>query len=162
MLSKFIGGAVPPHGTFFDAQRRGQLSGRRQCRRWAQEKLNDAGALFTRLKGQVKADYNSEGQVNWRREAREDFDFEAGEQLNEEDKAILQDAKRPIVIFNRVGTTVDSVAGQEVGNRQEVQFLPRRQGVVKENELLTSAAKWFNRCAGEERPDYQNNKREWK
>jgi hypothetical protein len=34
----------------------------------------------------------------------------------------LQDAKRPIVIFNRVGTTVDSVAGQEVGNRQEVQF----------------------------------------
>jgi hypothetical protein len=50
----------------------------------------------------------------------EDFDFEAGEQLNEEDKAILQDAKRPIVIFNRVGTTVDSVAGQEVGNRQEV------------------------------------------
>ena len=51
----------------------------------------------------VKADYNSKGQVNWRREAREDFDFEAGEQLNEEDKAILQDAKRPIVIFNRVG-----------------------------------------------------------
>jgi hypothetical protein len=40
-------------------------------------------------------------------------------------KPILQDAKRPIVIFNRVGTTVDCVAGQEVGNRQEVQFLPR-------------------------------------
>jgi hypothetical protein len=107
------------------------------------EKLNDADALFRRLKRDVKADYTSKGQVNWRREAREDFDFEAGEQLNEEDKAILQDAKRPIVIFNRVGTTVDSVAGQEVGNRQEVQFLPRRQGVVKKNELLTSAAKWF-------------------
>jgi hypothetical protein len=30
---------------------------------------------------------------------RENFDFEAGEQLNEEDKAILQDAKRPIVVF---------------------------------------------------------------
>ena len=68
-------------------------------------------ALFSRLKRLVKADYNSKGQVNWRREAREDFDFDAGEQLNEEDKAILQDAKRPIVIFNRVGTTVDSVSG---------------------------------------------------
>ena len=81
---------------------------------------------------------------------REDFDF-AGEQLNEDDKAILQDAKRPIVIFNRVGTTVDSVSGQEVGNRQEVQFLPRRQGVVKKNELLTSAAKWFRQqCDAED------------
>jgi len=97
----------------------------------------DADALFRRLKRDVKADYNSKGQVNWRREAREDFDFEAGEQLNEEDKAILQDAKRPIVIFNRVGTTVDSVSGQEVGNRQEVQFLPRRLGVAKKKELLT-------------------------
>jgi hypothetical protein len=32
------------------------------------------------------------------------------------------------VIFNRVGITVDSVAGQEVANRQEVQFIPRQQG----------------------------------
>jgi hypothetical protein len=30
--------------------------------------------------------------------------------LNEEDKAILQDARRPIDIFNREGTTVESVA----------------------------------------------------
>ena len=81
----------------------------------ASDKLKDAESTFRKLKGWIKADYNSKGQVNWRREAREDFDFEAGEQLNEEDKAILQDAKRPIVIFNRVGTTVDSVAGQEVG-----------------------------------------------
>ena len=117
----------------------------------AGEAVKDAGALFRRLKRDVKADYNSKGQVNWRREAREDFDFEAGEQLDENDKAILQDAKRPIVIFNRVGTTVDCVAGQEVGNRQEVHFLPRRQGVVKKNELLTSAAKWFRQqCDAED------------
>jgi hypothetical protein len=94
------------------------------------EAVKDAEALFGRLKRQVKADYNSKGQVDWRREAREDFDFEAGEQLNEDDKAILTDAKRPIVIFNRVGTTVDGVAGQEVGNRQEVQFLPRTPSAV--------------------------------
>ena len=88
-------------------------------------KVKDADALFSRLKRLVKSDYNSKGQVAWRKEAREDFDFDAGEQLNDDDKAILQDAKRPIVIFNRVGTTVDSVSGQEVGNRQEVQVLPR-------------------------------------
>ena len=72
---------------------------------------------------------------------REDFDFKVGEQLNEEDKAILMDTKRPIVTLNRVGTTVDAVAGQKAGNQQEVQFLPRRRGVVKKNELLTSAGK---------------------
>jgi hypothetical protein len=60
--------------------------------------VKDEEALFRRLKRDVNADYNSKGQVNWRREACEDFDFDAGEQLNEEDKAILQDAKRPIVI----------------------------------------------------------------
>jgi len=76
----------------------------------AGEAVKDAEALFRRLKRDVKADYNSKGQVNWRREAREDFDFDAGEQLNEEDKAILQDARRPIDIFNREGTTVESVA----------------------------------------------------
>ena len=36
------------------------------------------------------------GDGNAGDEAREDFDFEAGEQLNEEDKAILQDVKRPL------------------------------------------------------------------
>ena len=66
----------------------------------------------------------------------------------------MQDARRAIVIFNRVGTTVDSVSGQEVGNRQEVQFLPRRQGVVEKNELLTSAATWFRQqCDAEEESD---------
>jgi hypothetical protein len=53
----------------------GHLSGRRRWRR-AKEKLNDAEVLFGRPKRQVKADYNSKGQVDWRREAREDFDCE--------------------------------------------------------------------------------------
>jgi hypothetical protein len=45
----------------------------------ADDAVKDADALFTRLKRDAKADQNSSGQVNWRREAREDFDFEAGE-----------------------------------------------------------------------------------
>ena len=84
-------------GTGSNAQRSDSYQGGSR----AGEKLNDADSLFRRLKRDVKADYNSKGQVNWRREAREDFDFEAGEQLNEEDKGILQDAGRPIVVFNR-------------------------------------------------------------
>ena len=51
------------------------------------ETLGDAEALFSKLKQWIKGDYNSEGQVKWRREAREDFDLEADEQLNDEETA---------------------------------------------------------------------------
>ncbi|MDE1814534.1 MAG: phage portal protein [Thaumarchaeota archaeon] len=115
------------------------------------EQPSSGEAIFKRLQGWVKADYGSEPQTHWRKEAREDFDFEAGEQLSQDDRNILKEAGRPIVIFNRVGAYIDNVAGQEIANRQEVQFLPRTQGAVKVNELLTSAAKWFRQqCDAED------------
>ncbi|MHC2462115.1 portal protein [Bradyrhizobium embrapense] len=115
------------------------------------EAPTDADQIFQKLQKWCKRDFNSKGQTAWRTSAREDFDFEAGEQLTADDKAILEDAKRPIVIFNRVGPVVDSVSGQEVGNRQEVQFLPRSEGDVQVNELLTAAAKWFRQqCDAED------------
>ncbi|MGJ4954617.1 portal protein [Bradyrhizobium sp. HKCCYLRH2015] len=117
----------------------------------AREVVGDADALFGKLKRWFKRDYGSEAQTKWRTEAKEDYAFEAGDQLTDDDKNILKDMNRPIVVFNRIGVTVDSVAGQEVANRQEVQFLPRQQGAVKKNELLTSAAKWFRQqCDAED------------
>ncbi|UZE51899.1 hypothetical protein ONR75_15825 [Rhodopseudomonas sp. P2A-2r] len=98
-------------------------------------------ATFKKLKGWFLSDYEKQGP--WRTQAKEDYGFEAGDQLNEADKAILSDMNRPVVIFNRIGPVVDSVAGQEVGNRQELEFIPRRQGAVQKNEMLTSAARWF-------------------
>ena len=77
----------------------------------AGEAVKDAAVLFTKLKRLVKLDFNSKGQVKWRREAREDFDFDAGDQLNDEDMAILQDATRRRL--HRVGTTVGSVAAEK-------------------------------------------------
>lgn len=116
-----------------------------------QKSVTDADALFGKLKRWFKGDYNSHGQTHWRREAHEDFGFDAGDQLTEDDKNILKEAGRPIVIFNRIGVSVDSVAGQEVANRQEVQYLPRKQGDVIVNEMLTAAAKWFRQqCDAED------------
>jgi hypothetical protein len=43
----------------------------------ARETPTDAEALFSKLKRWIKTDFNSKGQVAWRKEAREDFDFEA-------------------------------------------------------------------------------------
>ena len=106
-------------------------------------------ATFCKLQGWFRSDY--EKQSKWRTDAHEDFAFGVGDQLNEEDKAILQGMNRPVVIFNRIDPVLDSVAGQEVGNRQEVHFIPRVEGAVQVNELLTSAAKWFrDECDAED------------
>ncbi len=87
----------------------------------------------------------------WREDAREDYDFVAGEQWDQADKMALADQLRPVITFNRIGTTIDSVTGYEVNNRQEVRFYPRQLGDSPVNELLTGAAKWIrDECDAED------------
>ena len=87
----------------------------------------------------------------WRTEARECYDFRDGRQWDEADKAKLELENRPCVTFNRVGSVVDSVAGLEISNRQEVRFIPRQLGASGVNELLTDAGKWVrDECNAED------------
>lgn len=78
----------------------------------------------------------------WRQNAKVWFDYRDGEQWDEADKQTLQEQLRPIVTFNRIAPILDAVAGQEVQNRQEVRYIPRTEGDVQKNELLTGAAEW--------------------
>lgn len=113
------------------------------------EATPDQESLFKKLKGWFLADF--EKQAQWREHAREDFAFTSGDQLSDADKQKLRDMNRPVIIMNRVEPIIDSVSGQEVANRQEVQFIPRQQGAVQVNEVLTSAAKWFrDQCDAED------------
>jgi hypothetical protein len=87
----------------------------------------------------------------WRKEAREDFRFRDGDQWSDEDRRILDDQGRPVIVFNRTGVLVDAVVGAESNNRREVRYIPREQGDSLANELLSSAAEWFrDQCDAED------------
>jgi hypothetical protein len=78
----------------------------------------------------------------WFTEARQCYDFVAGRQWDEEDIGKMKLQNRPVVTFNRTASVIDSIAGLEVSNRQEVRFIPRQLGASAVNKLLTDAGKW--------------------
>lgn len=83
--------------------------------------------------------------------ARDDFAFIAGDQWTDEDKAVLEDQDRPIVVFNYSEKMVDAVSGAEVNNRQEVVYKARTMGMDQFAEMMTHAAKWVrDECLAED------------
>ena len=91
-------------------------------------------------------------QSYWRREARQDFAFLAGDQWTTEEKSALEELRRVAVVFNRIEPTIESIAGHEVNNRQAVKYVPRQpQQDASVNDLLTSAANWVrDQCDAED------------
>src|SRR5512139_2342191 len=79
---------------------------------------------------------------DWVKEARNCYDFYAGHQLTAEQEAELKDHLRANIQFNRIRPMVSAVKGQQISNRQQIQYLPRTLGDAKKNEILTGAAKW--------------------
>lgn len=104
---------------------------------------------LTRVKQAKKESDKHLGE--WREEARECYAFVAGDQWSREDKAALMEMNRAPVVFNRIGPMVDSVAGSEVNNRQQVQYVPRQVGDTGVNEVLTGAADYIrDNCDAED------------
>lgn len=105
--------------------------------------LLEKEALYTTLRSWFESDAAHSHQ--WRVEAREDFDFVAGEQWDPTTKRELENQGRPAITFNRVLSVIKAVAGIEINGRHETIFIPRNSdaGDVKINELLTQASQWM-------------------
>ena len=78
----------------------------------------------------------------WAKQAKECYQFRAGDQWSPDDLEKLKAENRPAITFNRVGPIVNAVIGSEVSNRQEVRYIPREQSDTGLNEVLTNAAEW--------------------
>src|SRR6478609_3904664 len=96
---------------------------------------------FRILQGWFRAD--AQFSQAWRNQAESDFEFRAGEQWSDDDKAVLRDTMRPIIVFNRVLTILKAVAGMEINGRHEIQYLPTNNENTAPNELLSAASKWM-------------------
>lgn len=81
-------------------------------------------------------------ESDWLDEAEESYDFVAGRQWTPDDLALLNEQNRPVVTFNRLTPLVDSVSGSEINNRQEVRYIPRKEGAVQVSEIITGASEW--------------------
>lgn len=103
----------------------------------------DETALYVQLKEWFAADF--EHSSAWRKGAKDDFDFVAGDQWSPKDKAALDDQNRPVITFNRTLSIIKAVAGIEINGRHETVFLPRSTtpGAIKANEILTAASQWM-------------------
>ena len=104
----------------------------------------DTSDLFNTLRDWFKLDMAHSAE--WRANAKTEFDFSSGKQWKPEDEAALEEMKRPVITFNRALSIIKAVAGIEINGRHDTVFLPRgnQPGVVKANELLTSASQWMS------------------
>jgi hypothetical protein len=103
----------------------------------------DAEALTICIKDWFAADM--EHSAEWRICAKGEFGFAVGDQWKAEDKAALEEQRRPVITFNRALSIIKAVAGIEINGRHDTVYLPRgtSPGVVKANELLTAASQWM-------------------
>jgi len=80
--------------------------------------------------------------AEWREEAPKWYDLVANKQWDEADIERLEAQKRIPVVINRVARALNAILGTQISNRQETRFIPREEGDVKVNEILTGAAEW--------------------
>lgn len=81
--------------------------------------------------------------ADWRTKAKESYAFVCSDQWTKEERATAEEAGRLVTTINRIGPMIDAVAGAEIIDRQQVQYVPRTTEDSGVNEVLTMGAEWI-------------------
>lgn len=84
---------------------------------------------------------DADASATWRIQATDDLGFVAGEQLSDDDKAVLDEAQRPHVVFNRFLAIVKAIAGMEINGRHDIVFEPVENDDTVVSEILSGTSK---------------------
>lgn len=94
---------------------------------------------------------DADASADWRTQATDDLGFVAGEQLSSEDKAVLDEANRPHVVFNRFLAIIKAIAGMEINGRHEIVFTPTETDDTVVSEILSGTSRSMsNGCDAED------------
>lgn len=84
---------------------------------------------------------------DWRREAREDYEFVAGKQWTDEEIAAFQEDHRPVITINRIKPLLNILSGYQRLNRYDIDFLARTSDDVELCQIRSGVTKYvMDRC----------------
>ena len=63
----------------------------------------------------------------WRKSAKEDYDFMRGKQWTDADLKVMKQKSRPAITINRIRPVVNLLSGYAAQNKTEPDFLPRSE-----------------------------------
>lgn len=84
-----------------------------------------------------------DGGSEWRKLAREEYDFVRGKQWTEDDKAALTEKGRPALTINKIRPHLNILSGYQRVNRYEVSFEPRTSDDFESCELRKGVTKYI-------------------
>lgn len=79
----------------------------------------------------------------WRKLAREEYDFVRGKQWSEDDKAALTEKGRPALTINKIRPHLNILSGYQRVNRYEVNFEPRTSDDFESCEIRKGVTKYI-------------------
>lgn len=89
----------------------------------------------------------SDHWTKWRQEAREDYEFVAGEQWKREDRETLEAHGRPAITINKIKPLMNVLSGWQRLNRYDISFLPRTNDDMELCKVRTGVTKYiFDNC----------------